>query len=215
MPLPKAVPAPRRREIDTTKSERTRARILDATARVLARNGYAGTRLSDIAEHAGVQAPAIYYYYASRERLVEEVVITGMVRHLSHVQDALDELALDTPPMERIAVAVKAHLQVVLRVSDYATAAIRNSSQLPPDIRARQLAEQHRYGDIWRELLETARDAGDLNPGLDLSASRMLVLGALNWACEWWSPRQGSLESVVATAQTLVRQGLAAPPGTA
>ncbi|MFR9806851.1 TetR/AcrR family transcriptional regulator [Pseudonocardia sp. RS010] len=197
---------------DRSKSERTRARILDATAAVLARNGYAGTRLSDIAEQAGVQAPAIYYYYPSRERLVEEVVITGLVRHLQHVRDALAALPEDTPALDRIGCAVEAHLQVILRVSDYATAAIRNTSQLPPDIRARQLDEQHRYGDIWRELLEAAQAAGDLHPDLDLSASRMLVLGALNWACEWWNPRQGSLASVVSTAQLLVRHGLAGPP---
>jgi hypothetical protein len=38
----------------------------------------------------------------------------------------------------------------------------------------------------------------------------MLVLGALNWAAEWWNPRRGSLEIVVRSAQSLVRHGLAA-----
>ncbi len=37
-----------------------------------------------------------------------------------------------------------------------------------------------------------------------------MVLGALNWASEWWNPRRGSLEVVVRTAQSLVRHGLAA-----
>ena len=39
-------------------------------------------------------------------------------------------------------------------------------------------------------------------------AARMLVLGALNWAAEWWNPRRGSLDTVVRTAQSLVRHGL-------
>ena len=39
-------------------------------------------------------------------------------------------------------------------------------------------------------------------------AARMLVLGALNWAAEWWNPRRGSLDAVVRTAQSLVRHGL-------
>jgi hypothetical protein len=47
-----------------------------------------------------------------------------------------------------------------------------------------------------------------LRPGLDLMAARMLVLGALNWAAEWWSPRRGTLDVVVRTAQSLVRHGL-------
>jgi TetR/AcrR family transcriptional regulator, cholesterol catabolism regulator len=40
-------------------------------------------------------------------------------------------------------------------------------------------------------------------------AARMMVLGALNWAAEWWNPRRGSLDTVVRTAQALVRHGLA------
>ena len=55
-----------------SKSARTRQRILDAAAHVLSRKGYAGNRLADVAEHAELQAPAIYYYFSSREELVEE-----------------------------------------------------------------------------------------------------------------------------------------------
>jgi hypothetical protein len=54
-------------------------------------------------------------------------------------------------------------------------------------------------------------NAGLLRSDLEARAARMLVLGALNWAAEWWNPRRGSLEVVVRTAQSLVRNGLAAP----
>ncbi len=56
-------------------------------------------------------------------------------------------------------------------------------------------------------------NAGLLRSDLEARAARMLVLGALNWAAEWWNPRRGSLEVVVRTAQSLVRSGLAAPQG--
>ena len=42
-----------------SKSARTRTRILDAAAHVLSSKGFAGTRLSDVAEYAELQAPAI------------------------------------------------------------------------------------------------------------------------------------------------------------
>jgi TetR/AcrR family transcriptional regulator, cholesterol catabolism regulator len=75
-----------------SKSVRTRQRILDATATVLASQGYAGTRLTAIAALAGVRAPAVYCYFDSRESLVEEVVTVGMVRNLGHVRAALDAM---------------------------------------------------------------------------------------------------------------------------
>ena len=54
------------------------------------------------------------------------------------------------------------------------------------------------------------RDAGELRPELEPRAARMLVLGALNWAAEWWNPRRGSLEQVIRTAKVIVRNGLSA-----
>jgi AcrR family transcriptional regulator len=193
------------------KSARTRERILDAAAKVLRRNGYAGTRLSDIAELAEVQAPALYYYFASREQLIEEVVTLGMARALEHVSEALDALPATATALDRICAAVGAHLEVVLRLSDYASAAIRNGPQLPADMRERQLARERSYGEVWRKLIEQARVAGELHPDLDPRAARMLILGGLNWATEWWNPGRGSLRSVITTAQLMARQGLGTP----
>jgi len=211
VPKQRSVRADERTRTEPTKSARTRERILDAAAKVLNRNGYAGTRLSDIAELAQVQAPALYYYFASREELIEEVVMLGMARALEHVTEALGALPADASWLDRICAAVGAHLEVVLRLSDYASAAIRNGPQLPSDMRERQLAEQRNYGEVWRRLIDEARAAGEIHPDLDPRAARMLIIGGLNWATEWWNPSRGSLRTVINTAQLLTRQGLAAP----
>ncbi|MER5674676.1 TetR/AcrR family transcriptional regulator [Pseudonocardia alni] len=191
------------------RSARTRERILDAAAVVLNRSGYAGTRLLDIAGLAGLQAPAIYYHFASRDELIQEVVQVGLRRTMAHVHDELAALPDGTPPMDRIATAVRAHLEIVLRDSEYAAAAIRNAAQLPQGIRDVQLRDRRRYGALWRGLVDDARAAGQLDPELDPQAARMLVMGALNWAPEWWRPDRGDLSDTVRTAQTIVREGLA------
>jgi len=193
-----------------SKSARTRQRILDAAAHILSRKGYAGTRLSDVADQAGVQAPAIYYYYPSREDLIEEVMWSGIAHMHDHLQEVLDKLPEETGPLDRIVAAVEAHLRYQLEISDYTTASIRNAGQVPESIRARYTAEASRYGDIWRKLMQDAQAAGELRADLEPRAARMLVLGALNWAAEWWNPRRGSLDTVVRTAQSIVRHGLSA-----
>jgi TetR/AcrR family transcriptional regulator, cholesterol catabolism regulator len=68
---------------------------------------------------------------------------------------------------------------------------------------------------MWRTLLLGAYSAGLLRSDLDPLAARMMVLGALNWAAEWWNPRRGSLSLVVRTAQSLVRHGLGTPEAAA
>jgi len=191
-----------------SKSSRTRERILDAAAHVLSRKGYAGTRLGDIADQAQLQAPAIYYYFGSREELIEEVMWTGAQRVREHVTKVLDELPDDTSPMDRICAAVEAHLHLELELSDFATALIRNSGQMPEHLRTRQLAEEAAYGKLWRTLIRDLDEEGQLRPDLDPRTAQLLVIGALNWAAEWWNPKRDTYETVLRTAQSLVRHGL-------
>jgi len=191
-----------------SKSARTRERILDAAAHVLSRKGYAGTRLSDVADQAEIQAPAIYYYFPSRDDLIEEVMWSGIAHMREHMARVLAALPPGADPLDRIDAAVEAHLRYCLEISDYTTASIRNAGQVPENITIRYAAEASQYGDIWRKLLQDADNAGLLRPDLDPMAARMMVLGALNWAAEWWNPRRGSLDTVVRTAQSLVRHGL-------
>ncbi len=208
MPRKSAGTAGAQPENGDSKSARTRARILDAAAHVLSIKGYAGTRLSDVGEYAGIQAPAIYYYFPSRDDLIEEVMYCGIADMTRHLQQVLDALPPETSPMDRIMAAVEAHLRHELELSDYTTASIRNSGQIPERLRARQLQENERYGRIWRRLVDTAAAQGQLRDDLDPRMAQLLVLGALNWTAEWWDPRRGSIEAVAENAKSLVRHGL-------
>lgn len=192
----------------SAKSARTRERILDAAAYVLSRKGYSETRLGDIAEQAQLQAPAIYYYFPSREDLIEEVMWVGIQRLRRHVAEVLGQLPPGSSAMDRILAAVEAHLQILLELSDFATAVIRNSGQIPEEMRTRQLAEEAAYGTLWQKLIRDAGAAGDLRADLDPRVAQRLVIGALNWTAEWWNPRRDSLDIVVRTARSLVLHGL-------
>ncbi|MBI3692043.1 MAG: TetR/AcrR family transcriptional regulator [Mycolicibacterium aromaticivorans] len=193
-----------------SKSALTRARIMDAAAHVLSTKGYAGLRLTDVAARAELQAPAIYYYYPSRDDLIEEVMWAGIADMREHVGAALDALPDGTPPLDRLLTAVEAHLRHELEISDYTTAAVRNAGQVPLAIRKRQIREEERYGEMWRRILNDLAREGSLPSEFDPYVVQMLILGALNWAVEWWDPRRGSVDAVVVNAQYLIRSGLSA-----
>ena len=208
----KEASAPTRRNVGLAKSERTRERILDAAARVLSVKGFAGTRLTDVADYAELQAPAIYYYFPSREDLIEEVMYCGISDMRRHLQETLRALPSDTTPMDQIMAAVEAHLRHELELSDYTTASIRNSGQIPEHLRARQKKEETAYGRLWQGLFNEAIACGEISADLDSRFARLLVMGALNWAAEWWDPKRGSIDTLVDTARILVRNGLTPQP---
>jgi AcrR family transcriptional regulator len=197
-----------------SKSGRTRRRIMDAAADVLARKGYAGTRLSDIAAAANVQAPAIYYYYESREALIEAVVMRGTREATNQVQEVLATIP-EATATERLLAAVEVHLRQALSESSFTLASIRNAGQLPTEMRARQRAAELKYGNLWRELVEGLAREDQLQPGLNPVAAQMLIIGAMNWAPEWWTSRTVPLDEVITTAKAMIVGGLVREVATA
>lgn len=204
--------AGRRTMTNTANGAATRQRCLDAAAVVLAARGYAGTRLSDIAREARVQAPALYYYFESREALIEEVVSLGQRQTAEQVTAALAQSA-DAAPVDRIRIAIRAHLEsVFVRTSDavYARAATRVRSQMPRHAQERFRVEHRRYIDLWRTLFLEAAAVEEISSELDPGLARMIVIGAMNWATEWWRPDRGPLENLISTVQTIALRGLGA-----
>src|SRR4051795_5640507 len=61
-----------------------REQLLDAAARVFARQGYAGTKIQDIVREAGLSTGAVYGRFGSKDALLREAVVrrTGRVAHL-------------------------------------------------------------------------------------------------------------------------------------
>jgi len=192
----------------TRSGKHTRQLILDAAAEVMFRDGYAGTKLADIADIAGIKAPAIYRHFASRDDLVDEVMTVGHRRFIEHVTSVIDALPATATPLDRILAAVAGHLEVALTISHYAAASTRNMSQMPDDIRERQQELRKEYGAIWRRHLTEAAEAGQLQPDLNLYAAQGLIIGALSWANEWWDPERQNLQAVIRNAQNLVRNGI-------
>ena len=172
----------------TARGERKREQILHAAAKVLAERGYTGTTRTEIAEVAGTQAGSVYYHFASREELIEEVLRRGVALSHAHSLQALADAPDDCDAAARLAAVIRAHLRFQVEVSDYARAAARSNKQVPEDMQARINADYRAYGRLFDELIGAAMAAGALDPTVDRSALRMLIIGAANWTPEWYRP---------------------------
>src|SRR5437867_630504 len=67
---PRRSPAPGERQRDP---ERTKARIVEAAIAAFGAKGFAATRVSDIADRAGVNKQLISYYFGGKEGLYNEI----------------------------------------------------------------------------------------------------------------------------------------------
>ncbi len=156
------------------------------TGELLAARGYAGTSMEEIAQAAGTRAGSLYYHFDSREQLVEEVLLSGARAAMNHTRSAVDALSPDATARQRLETAIVAHVAFILERSPAALASSRAVGQLPMSLAEPLHALFREYGAYFAGLFQAAVDEGSLDDTVDLSAARMLVVGAANWTAEWF-----------------------------
>jgi len=73
------------------RRERSREEIVDAARRVLIRDGIAATTLDAVAREVGLTKAALYYYYASKDALLFEVVFGAVEAQSRAIHAAVAE----------------------------------------------------------------------------------------------------------------------------
>jgi AcrR family transcriptional regulator len=165
--------------MSTRRSELTRE-----AAKLFARKGYHGTSIGDIADALGVQKGSLYAHIASKEDLLYETMREGATAFHAGLDAIPDEL----PPIEKIRLALRAHLRVVAEQLDVATVFVQEWRYLQGARRDEIVAERRRYEERIRELLREGRELGALRADLDDGAAALLLLSAANWAYTWLKP---------------------------
>lgn len=194
------------------KSDRTRQRILDTAAQEFRTRGYAGTKVNDIAFAANMRAASIYYYFESKDQLFEEVLEIGLRLVFDAVRRAVDNVPANVGHRGRIAAAMEAHLSSLHEYGDYSSANIRNFGQTPDEIQQRQIMLRNAYGEYWRELLNDAKEAGELRGDVNLSLLRMYVYGAMNWSLEWVKPGKMNASDLAQELCDILFNGISTAP---
>jgi AcrR family transcriptional regulator len=178
---PKAVPVPR-----ISKSEKSRDSILVAAARLFRRQGYSATTLRQIAEIADIKAGSVYYYFDSKEHILDEILRLGLLSVFDAVKKAHRD-AGQVSHRRKIGLAIEAHLVALLEASDFTSANIRIYGQLPETLKKPHRPLRRAYAKYWDKLFLDARRAGEIRADIEIVPLRIFVLGALNWTIEWFS----------------------------
>lgn len=68
----------------------TREKILNTATKIFARKGFDGARVDEIAQKAGVNKALIYYYFKSKEEILEEIMKQFLEESLQRKQKLLE-----------------------------------------------------------------------------------------------------------------------------
>lgn len=171
------------------KSDLKHQSILQAAAKVFKNKGYARATLSEIGRKAGTYAGSMYYHFASKEELVEEVLNLGTTGVAEIVAQAVAALPPTASHRAKIRTAYRAHLHHMLLRDDFIVAYWKIINQVPPEVRARHLNKPRDYGNFWRKLISDGVEAGEIRADVQQTILRFILVGSSIYALDWYSPR--------------------------
>jgi TetR/AcrR family transcriptional regulator, cholesterol catabolism regulator len=187
---------------------KSRDGILESAARLFRKQGYSATTLRQIASVAKIEAGSIYYYFDSKEAILDEVLDRGL-RHVFESVKAAVNGAGKASHRHKIGLAIEAHLMALLETSDFTSANIRIYGQLPEHLKKAQRPLRRAYAKYWDQLFLGARRAGEIRADVEIVPLRIFVLGALNWTIEWFRlDSKGAVRKLASRTELLIFEGI-------
>ena len=161
-----------------------RGELLRVCARLFREKGFHGTRIRDISRAAGMHSGSPFYHFKTKQDMLVAVMEEGLAEGLRRLEAAR---APGLAPREKLKRSVRAHLGTILeRGNDFIPVLLYDWRSLTPANRKRIIAVKDRYDVLWQSLIEELRRE-NLLAG-DAALARLFMLGALNWAGQWYRP---------------------------
>jgi len=162
-----------------------REAIVDVAVRLFGEKGYNATTMRDIAKAVGILPGSLYAHIDSKETLLIEIVEKGIERFL-----AIERLlaASEESPGARMRTAICEHIRVVAENPERTLVVFHQWRFLSGPNRVRAIAMRRRYAKAFIKIVNDGIANGDFSSALHPRLAVFGILGALNWAPEWYSP---------------------------
>jgi AcrR family transcriptional regulator len=153
--------------------------VVETAARVIAERGYAQASMNEIAEACGVSKGHIYYYFASKEAILHEI----MDKHLGVLLAVAEEaVGLDVRPREKFERLIAAVLRIYAHARDKHVVFMTSLAFLPPEMADAIVSLEKRFVRLVQDLLVELNPAGRREERV----VAMLLFGMINWTYTWY-----------------------------
>ncbi|HEY5708376.1 MAG TPA: TetR/AcrR family transcriptional regulator [Solirubrobacterales bacterium] len=160
-----------------------RRQILDAAIRVFARQGFHSTRVSDIADEAGVAYGLVYHYFKSKDEVLNELFAERWSLLLSAIEEADREGASPRQKLEAVAgfiVGSYRHDPELMKVIIVEVTRAANS------FGRTHLPEIRRAYDSIAKIVAEGQESGEFRRDIDPTFASMSFYGAIEQLLTGW-----------------------------
>jgi AcrR family transcriptional regulator len=182
-----AMPVPRTGQTQATpvRPLTSRESIFAAAIQLFGERGYHGASMRDIAKAVGILPGSLYAHIDSKEAVLLEIIESAVDR-FNDAAERIDRKNLPAPSALRE--IIRAHLEMVADNPERTRIVFHQWRCLSDENRGLLLDKRARYARFYRQTIETGIAEGTLQRSLNPKVAVLTILGALNWAPEWFSP---------------------------
>ena len=180
--------------------------ILRSAAKVFAEKGFSTATVRDIADEAEMLSGSLYYYFDSKEAMVEEVLVEYLDEMIRLYHAAVAEADSPSAALEQLI----AHALRGLVNSREEVTILQNDWHY---VRPMQSIANRNYQveTVWLETIRAGIESGSLRGDLDARMQYRTIMGAIQAVIRWFDPRgKVTVDQVIAVQTAILLDGVRA-----
>jgi len=188
----------------TRRRAETKQRLYEAAVELIAEQGFSATTVDDIALRAKVAKGTVYYNFASKTALFEELLRHG----IGLLTEAFREAVAGLPPRDAVAALVRAQLEYIRRYRAFAQLLLSEMWRTNREWQQTLILLREQAIGVIAETVQAGVDSGDLPNDLDVRVASAALFGVgLVVAVDWlvFQPER-SIEDVEESLLAIVRR---------
>ena len=164
-----------------------RDEILRVAARVFRTKGYRTATLNDISDEFGFTRAALYYYFKSKEEILQAIIENAGNELTAELERAA---GMDDPPSEKIGRILCSHATLILTDVNIFGVYLSEMKSLPPKVREKLEAGERHYVDQLAVCIQEGIDRGDFED-VPAKTAALALVGMTNSAIRWYKRGRG------------------------
>lgn len=165
--------------------EKRRAEILRVATRIFHTMGYEAASFQDIADAMGVKKAALYYYFSSKQELLE-TLLADILR--SGVKNIVEIAARKGDSLTRLWQLVAGHVEYQCMNLPATSVYLHERRWISSAKRTAVLHEEGAYLGAFVDAIRRGQSDGQILPAVDPQVAARSILGSTNWIYTWFKP---------------------------
>lgn len=171
----------------STRREATRQKLYEAAVTLIAEQGFSATTVDEIAERAGVAKGTVYYNFASKSVLFEELLRHGVGVLTASLREAAEQTARDGgSKVDALDAMIRAGLGFIARYPSFTQLYVAELWRTNRSWQPTLLVVRQQVNAAIEDVLHAGVAGGEFSPEIDVRLTAaalvgMVLVAALDW----------------------------------